>query len=635
VNISGVNKLAATVRFCTDTKSDGVNYDDPCPYANAFWNGTQMFYGDGFAAADDVVGHEMTHGVIDRYSQLFYWGQSGAINESLADTMGELIDHRNGTGTGTDDDSAWDLGEDLAGGPLRNMKDPTLHGQPDTMTSGLYTADANYSDSAGVHTNSGVGNKTAYLISQGTGSAGFNGRTFAGIDGGDTKLTKTATLYLDVVESLPSGADYATLAAQLDQSCQDLLARPGSVFTAADCTAVHQATLATQLASPPANVPLTTPAGTTCASGTKRVLFDSEAGNPAAAFTPTQGAPAGWRRDSGTFADPTWFVDDTSGNTANSLSLDAGVALPAGQLSFLSFRGWWVLDFEPSLTTPTYYDGGTVELAVDGGASSPLMTGWTNGPGSTLIADLANPWRGLAAFSGDSRGWVQSRVDLSPYAGKVVRPAFTLRSYDPYSLYGWALDDITIYTCDGSTIVPPATPAVPSAPQAVTARGSLNGMTVSWVAPALNPAAVTAYQVSVGGVAVGTVPAAITSLAVGGLPGSASTFPVTVQAFGPAGSAAAGTSINVPRGYPSIRARRVGARLRLKGALGAGGAAVAGVAVQVQRRTASGWRTVRTVGTRSDGSYVTSVRRPRRAYYRAVFQGSPGAVGTASARHRW
>ena len=42
-----------------------------------------MYYGEGFAAADDVVGHEITHGIVDSYSNLFYWGQSGAINESI------------------------------------------------------------------------------------------------------------------------------------------------------------------------------------------------------------------------------------------------------------------------------------------------------------------------------------------------------------------------------------------------------------------------------------------------------------------------------------------------------------------------------------------------------------------------
>ena len=51
-----------------------------------------MVYGDGFASADDVVGHELTHGVTEFSSHLFYYYQSGAINESLSDVFGELID---------------------------------------------------------------------------------------------------------------------------------------------------------------------------------------------------------------------------------------------------------------------------------------------------------------------------------------------------------------------------------------------------------------------------------------------------------------------------------------------------------------------------------------------------------------
>ena len=75
-----------------------VDYCDPrfpleCPdYDNAFWNGTQMAYGNGYAAGDDVVGHELTHGVTDFSAHLFYYYQSGAINESLSDVMGEFID---------------------------------------------------------------------------------------------------------------------------------------------------------------------------------------------------------------------------------------------------------------------------------------------------------------------------------------------------------------------------------------------------------------------------------------------------------------------------------------------------------------------------------------------------------------
>lgn len=629
VDVSGSRKLAATVRFCTTYTGDD------CPYANAFWNGTQMFYGQGFASADDVVGHEMTHGVVDQYSQLFYWGQSGAINESLADTMGEIVDHRNGT----DDDSAWNLGEDLPGGPLRSMKDPTIHGQPDRMTSPYYTADSNYQDNGGVHTNSGVGNKTAYLISQG---GTFNGQTITGIDAGDPTLAKTATLYLDVIERLPSGADYAALAAQLDQSCQDLVTSGTAGFTSTDCTAVHRAGLATELTSPPANVPTTTPADTTCPPGsTKRVLLDSE--TDPAAFAPVT---SGWTRataagkSNATSGTESWYAEDPGSSTpspssiqTNSLRSNAPVALPAGQQSYLSYSGWYLFDYDPG-----YFDGGTVELGVDGAVPALGSTegaSFVNGPGDTLATGYGNSGAGHPAYGGDSHGWVVSRLDLTPDAGHAVSPQFTMRSDDEIGAIGWYLDDITVYTCDGSTLPPPPPPpAAPSAPQAVVARGGLDAMTVSWAAPAVNAAGVTAYRVSLGGVDVATVPGSATSVTLGSLP-SAPAFAVTVWALGPPGSAAAGASVTVPRGYASARARRHGARLAVSGSVAAGGAPVGGALVQLQRQTRSGWLTVRTATARSDGHFVTTVRRRHAASYRVVFPGSAGAVGTASAPHRW
>ena len=47
-----------------------------CPYANAFWNGSQMVYGDGYASADDVVGHELVHAVTQNSADLFYYMES-------------------------------------------------------------------------------------------------------------------------------------------------------------------------------------------------------------------------------------------------------------------------------------------------------------------------------------------------------------------------------------------------------------------------------------------------------------------------------------------------------------------------------------------------------------------------------
>ncbi len=94
-----------------------VHYCDPffCPYPNAYWSGTQMVYGDeyGFPLADDVVAHELTHGITQYESNLFYYYQSGAINESFSDLWGEFYDQTNGLGTDTAN-VKWQIGEDIS-----------------------------------------------------------------------------------------------------------------------------------------------------------------------------------------------------------------------------------------------------------------------------------------------------------------------------------------------------------------------------------------------------------------------------------------------------------------------------------------------------------------------------------------
>ncbi|XP_070194508.1 elastase-like isoform X2 [Littorina saxatilis] len=63
-------------------------------YQNAFWNGRDMTFGDGCSAlyplvSQDVVAHELGHGITDRYSDLYYSGQSGGINEAFSDMSEE------------------------------------------------------------------------------------------------------------------------------------------------------------------------------------------------------------------------------------------------------------------------------------------------------------------------------------------------------------------------------------------------------------------------------------------------------------------------------------------------------------------------------------------------------------------
>ena len=68
------------------------------PFPNAFWNGHYMVFGAGgyglkpFSASLDVVGHELTHGVVENSdADLTYYGQSGATNEAVADYLGNAV----------------------------------------------------------------------------------------------------------------------------------------------------------------------------------------------------------------------------------------------------------------------------------------------------------------------------------------------------------------------------------------------------------------------------------------------------------------------------------------------------------------------------------------------------------------
>lgn len=140
-------------------------------YNNAFWlggNNNKIYFGDGngystrpFSGSPDVVGHELTHGVIDYTCNLEYRNQSGALNESLSDTFAVLIEEY------CEGQIDWLIGEDLfiSGGKAgRSLQDPALYGQPAHMNNYVYLPDDEEHDNGGVHINSGIMNKAAYLI---------------------------------------------------------------------------------------------------------------------------------------------------------------------------------------------------------------------------------------------------------------------------------------------------------------------------------------------------------------------------------------------------------------------------------------------------------------------------------------
>ncbi|WP_329028881.1 M4 family metallopeptidase [Streptomyces sp. NBC_01423] len=130
------------------------------PYNNAFWDGTKMVYGQGggdyrtFSADTDVVGHEMTHGVVQHTANLVYAGQSGAMNEALADYFGNAIDLE-ANGQSMDDPDAGLLGEDLC--TTLGPRDCALRDLNDGATTSKNFIGVTYGgDNGGVHLNSTI-----------------------------------------------------------------------------------------------------------------------------------------------------------------------------------------------------------------------------------------------------------------------------------------------------------------------------------------------------------------------------------------------------------------------------------------------------------------------------------------------
>jgi len=147
-------------------------------YDNAFWDGTQMVFGDGdgqifnrFTISIDVIGHELTHGVTEDEAQLRYTTQSGALNESMSDCFGSVVKQFSLQQKAEEAD--WLIGAGLFtdavnGAALRSMKapgtaydDPVLgkDPQPADMAHYVHT----YDDNGGVHINSGIPNRAFYL----------------------------------------------------------------------------------------------------------------------------------------------------------------------------------------------------------------------------------------------------------------------------------------------------------------------------------------------------------------------------------------------------------------------------------------------------------------------------------------
>ncbi len=210
-------------------------------YVNAFWDGTQMTYGDGANNAKpltsiDVAAHEMSHGVTENTAGLVYRGDAGGLNEATSDIFGTAVEWY---ANNTVDAGDYLIGEKIDingnGTPLRYMDKPSKDGRSqDCWSSGTSRLDPHYS--------SGPLNHWFYLASEGSGAKTINGVAY-------NSPTCNGSTVTGAGRDAAAKIWYRTLATKLTSRSDYKAAREGAIRSAkelygtgsAQCAAVESA----------------------------------------------------------------------------------------------------------------------------------------------------------------------------------------------------------------------------------------------------------------------------------------------------------------------------------------------------------------------------------------------------------
>ena len=374
-------------------------------YENAFWDGTQMTYGDGRDNARplvsiDVAAHEMSHGVTQATAGLLYTGEAGGLNEATSDILATAVEFsaRNASDVGD-----YLIGEKIDirgnGTPLRYLDRPSRDGlSPDCYSATIGSLDPHFS--------SGPLNHWYYLAAEGSGAKVVNGVSY-------NSPTCNATTVTGIGREAVTRIWYRTLTTYLTSTSGYRVARDGALRAARDlygsgstqCAAVAAAFAAVNVtgaevcSSPP-------PSG-----GQLLVNPGFERGN------------TGWTASSGVIG--TWPGQPARSGTSNAWLDGVGsarrhtvsqtVTIPAAATSAtLSF--WLHVDTAETTSTRAY-DRLTVRLG-----------------GSTLAA-----YSNLSAAGG-----YQERVlDVTALAGQTVTLTFT-GTEDGALQTSFVLDDVSL-----------------------------------------------------------------------------------------------------------------------------------------------------------------------------------------------
>lgn len=222
------------------------SYNDYSSCPNAFFDGVGTLRFCEGLVTNDIAGHEYAHAVnyfsilddTGAPAGLAYTNETGALNEANSDVFGEALEYFM---TGTND---WLMGADSSLGTLRDMADPTTVTYVDDNGNSVPYPDRYHSenfycgtgDSGGVHYNSSVVNKAAYLMAEG---GTFNGCTVTALG----RAKEEAIFYR-------AQSTYFTTTTDFNGAYTALLAACADLYSEMDCVEVEKALRAVELDQP-------------------------------------------------------------------------------------------------------------------------------------------------------------------------------------------------------------------------------------------------------------------------------------------------------------------------------------------------------------------------------------------------
>lgn len=245
-------RISAFVNVCTTDGTYGT-----CPFGNAFWvpwassecsSGacSGIFLGKDFDHSDDVIAHELAHGVtfaLAFSSAMTDTSETAALSEAISDIFGEAMDQLNVV-DGEAADPAWKLAEDYQVGGIRNLREPSV-----------LKIDKNWR-SIDSHDNSGPVNRLAFLLANGgtvgkvkISALGSNANSFTTNDLCDDSrecagTVRMSQLVFATTSNLTATASYFEFGRAMNNACLTLLKAKAAGFTSSSCKSVQSALIA-------------------------------------------------------------------------------------------------------------------------------------------------------------------------------------------------------------------------------------------------------------------------------------------------------------------------------------------------------------------------------------------------------